>query len=339
MAQLFASKPTLTEKAIFSKDLFLKAYFLDDEGQPDRTKMPDPVILKDVPGSAQLPQLNEVPGLCHSSFFWYRPKGFKVGTWVLGWDIDEVRRVKSAEMAMQEEKATRDELRMHQERRDEHLRFVADQPRAEATVLGRYAVRCNELEERRPMEQSLAFKNGGPMLTIRGPWEIPQMDDPPERSPWTYLAMADFGLVSGELVLCSDLDTLVRAPVQNPDWHFAYDDFSEDEEADEAEAAEERARIDLRSVQLIRAGEISTGHGSAEDETQMPLTYYCKWLWNSHDNVVGRQILGYGRISFRDDTFTAFGAELDLRAVSGLRILSGGKVSNSTVDHTGSERW
>jgi hypothetical protein len=136
-----------TKEAEFDVDLFLAKYFLDENGQPDRSKTPKPLPFLDFRDQWSLHTAAEkVPGLHTCS-------GGTDGdarVWVIGWDRNNVRSV-AHEIDAEQRAEDMDRAKAECEKKQRHVarRGKAEASRAfkPADAVGAYVVECKSISE------------------------------------------------------------------------------------------------------------------------------------------------------------------------------------------------
>ncbi|KAL9585250.1 MAG: hypothetical protein Q9212_001642 [Teloschistes hypoglaucus] len=219
VAREFNALDTPTAQAQYSIDMFLRRYFLDENGKPEQSKTREPVALPGFDNRAQMHAAVEpIPGLVSESGGDGRER-----TVVVGWRDTGVGRVagqiKREQRSMQEHtaKAAWDQLR----RKHEDFAKLSKTPDANETfsfsnAWGQYIIKCEAADDYNDLDQTSKLR----LRITKG------------KDGW--YGIFDFGILSGIMLLGkSPEDVTFRVHQQQVGPRSDERDSESDEESDE----------------------------------------------------------------------------------------------------------
>ena len=306
--QKFEACATPTEEAQCDASLFLRKYFLDEDGNPDRTKTPHLILLPEYNDKylALTGRTERIPALHVAD----GGLGGANNVMVVGWDRSRVNN-KARQIDMQQS-AGRGVLRSSHDwdqKMMSHLQYSEKRrnkaesfnPKAGSSfethnVIGKYVMECEAIQHDWPiLSKQLHLR----MIS-------------------SGLAIFDFGIVMGLMVLGKTQEDVTRI-VQDGKWNADTSDAEdsddegerEDASSDEEESDDERASG--RSDQPVKRQKIESSH---------PRRLY--FQWRGYNTISGAMQLdtqnrNTGYLDFANDDATSFEGNIFMNAIGMMR--------------------
>ncbi|RYP16387.1 hypothetical protein DL765_005167 [Monosporascus sp. GIB2] len=347
LQQHFDSLGLPEAEANFDVGLFMRKYFLDAAGRPDRAKLP--LLLPDVPviclAAGALPPRREEElrdavrsvrevdnGLVLKDLSIDVDDGGGDGegrktfrALFLGWSEEAIARrtaqwegQKREEVAREREKALLRQAQLKEgEANDEHAAYLrtldADPGRREFDIVGSYVIRCPSIEE------EWDGPEGDMVLDVR----------PSARTPGVYEAWFRFRVLEGVMLLSADRALLVRhrnavdrVRSREGDWDWDY--LRDEDDATTSTAATE-----------------TTGKRKRKSDTASAQNPRRFWLmWNGRETGEGHlqadlNMNHTGCIEFLDGRLARFRGQMNLEFVGGDDRFEGRKVADAPAPARG----
>ena len=344
--QAFEACATPTEEARCDSALFLRKYFLDKDGNPDRTKTPDLILLPGYfdRGLAMTGRTERVPAL-------HVADGGLEGAshvTVVGWNRERVNN-KARDIDMQQTDGRGilrssydwDKQMMKHRSYTEKLRSQAENSSSQIgtsfhryNTTGKYVVECSHIQHGWPILSG--------DLSIRGFWE-------------GRTAILDLGIIVGLMVLGRTRAAVTKL-VQEKDWdgfsecedmsseeEDVWDDVSEGEDMnseDEDGSDESATPVELTSDRLVKRQKIDVDH---------PYRLYFQWRgYNTMSGAIyfDPQNRNTGYLDFANNDATTFEGKIRVDAETSMDFkgykvpgMSGPLTMNwNALSHLASER-
>ena len=352
--QIFELCATPTEEAKCDSSLFLRKYFLDKDGNPDRTKTPDLILLPGYTdrGLALTGRTERVPGLHVANGGLERASHVTV----IGWNRERVN-IKAHEIDMQQTdgrgilRSSHDwdkQMMIHHSFIEKfHSQAVTSDPKAGISfhrhkVTGKYVVKSNQIQHGWPVvskQLSLRFFREG------------------------RLAIFDLGIIAGLMVLGKTKVDVTKL-VQEKDWDDISDgeDVSSEEEVsfDESDTKSSDDDSEVEDVSSEEEGssykpdapvDLTSGRPVKRQKIDLDQPHRLHFQWRGYNTVSGAiyfdpQNRNTGYLNFTNDDAATFEGKIrmDARTIiafQGYKVLgrSGPLTMNwNALSHLASER-
>ena len=305
----YQQQPTLSAKAEFDLERFMKEFFLDVRGEPDLRKTAQPIALPGVSRAQVHARAERVPGLVTVS-----GGSGEDRTLVIGWDRNAVFKKASSvgrETAerVQAQRSNSWELKMakHRQYPSKLAEMNPDQEWYEGNCRGDYAIKCTDVESGWHCDAS--------KFRLR----IAMLND------WDLVGQFDFGVVKGVMHLATDATTIPHSEGKRS--RADRDDSEEDGDSEESDDSEEDedsisesddsfgnenfANVDSRKRKAsgeLRAYSIHSAKHSKQP-SRGPGSRRVHFVWRGRETGEGqiqngKDLVGY--MDFQDDAGSSF---------------------------------
>lgn len=328
VAREFSALATPSAEAAYSIDLFMRKYFIDDTGKPDKTKRPDPLPLPGFPNRARIHAATEhVPGLVSVSGGRDNDR-----TVVIGWDdglVESVAREigshQSAKKKVADEAEWDSLMQKHRKLVRSSEKAVPGKRFSIESARGRYIIKCDSASS-----YSLDDSNKLRLRITEG------------SEGW--VGIMDFGILEGIMLLGEDREDVASRAQQSRD-DTSYD--SEDSEpADYEQSSEEECETPVRATKKRPAVSLRRGPPSKRPKRSRSGGDVLYFQWRGEETGEGEVQLDpsnkhVGHLNFLDASgmkfngMASFGFLGDKVRFQGFKIGGlGGPASRSWYDYS-----